>query len=202
MDYGPRCFYQSFPRPRPGETDIETANRGWAILQSMRKLGLILAPEVVEWHTPVSLGTPEPIQVPQRRICFTELSPQELWEHSKFFGPFALEFETRTLRRFGALPVIYMPQALSERDHLALLGPFVVGHLNQIHSTLGKLHQLDQLDNPAYIRQNCGPNLIADDYMITLKNHDESQRTVQEFQVPMKVMRWVMMSSIVVVRGG
>ena len=105
----PRFFYHSFPRPRQGETDSETASRGWAVLQSMRELGLILAPEVVEWQTPVSLGTPSPTRILQRRICFTELSPQELCEHSTRFGPFALEFETTALRRIGALPVIYMP---------------------------------------------------------------------------------------------
>ena len=69
MKAEPRFFYHSFPRPRQGETQSATASRGWDILQPMKKLGLILAPEVVEWHTPVSLGTPEPIQVLQRRIC-------------------------------------------------------------------------------------------------------------------------------------
>ena len=97
----PRFFYHSFPRTRQGETPSETASRGWAILRSMKELGLILAPEVVEWHTPVSLGTPSPIQVLQRRICFTELSLQELSQHSMRFGPFALEFDTVALRRFG-----------------------------------------------------------------------------------------------------
>ena len=183
MKAEPRFFYHSFPRTRPGETHSETASRGWAILQSMKKLGLILAPEVVEWHTPVSLGTPSPIQILQRRICFTELSPQELSEHSTRFGPFALEFETSALRRVGALPVIYMPQALSEQDHLALLGPFVVGHLDEIRSTLDLLNQISQLDNPVYV-QSLGANSVADDCMVTLTNPDESGGTVQEFQVP------------------
>ena len=184
----PRFFYHSFPRPRRGETLIETASRGWAILQFMKKLGLILAPEVVEWHTPVSLGTPSPIQILQRRICFTELSPQELSGHSTRFGPFALEFETTTLRRVGALPVIYMPQALSEQDHLALLGPFVVSHLGQIRHTLELLNQLGQLDIPAYV-QNLGENVLADDCMVVLRNGDESRGTVQESQVPWKAIR-------------
>ena len=184
----PRFFYHSFPRPRPGETPSETASRGWAILQSMKKLGLILAPEVVEWRTPVNLGTPSPIQILQRRICFTELSPQELTEHSKHFGPFALEFETTALRRVGALPVIYMPQALSEQDHLALLGPFVVGHLEQIRGTLEKLNSLDEIGSPAYL-QNLGATHIADDCIVTLTNEDQSGGTVQTFQVPWKAIR-------------
>ena len=184
----PRFFYHSFPRPRQGETPGETASRGWAILRLMKKLGLILAPEVVEWHTPVNLGTPLPIQILQRRICFTELSQKELSQHSTRFGPFALEFETAALRRLGALPVIYMPQALSEQDHLALLGPFVVGHLGQIHHTLEQLNRLSQLDNPAYV-QNLRENVLADDCMIILRNDDKSGGIVQEFQVPWKVIR-------------
>ena len=184
----PRFFYHSFPRPRQGETHSETASRGWAILRSMEELGLILAPEVVEWHTPVSLGTPSPIQVLQRRICFTELSPQELSQHAMRFGPFALEFQTIALRRIGALPVIYMPQALSEQDHLALLGPFVVGHLGQIRGTLDRLAQLGQYDDPAYL-QSLGANFMADDCVVALRNVDESGNTVQEFQVPWNAIR-------------
>ena len=184
----PRFFYHSFPRPRQGETDSETASRGWAVLQSMRELGLILAPEIVEWQPPVSLGTPSPSRILQRRICFTELSPQELCEHSTRFGPFALEFKTTELRRMGALPVIYMPQALSEQDHLALLGPFVVGHLGQIRGTLERLDELNQLDSPAYA-QRVGASAISDDMMLNLRNVDETGGTVQEFQVPWKATR-------------
>ena len=184
----PRFFYHSFPRPRQGETDGETASRGWSVLQSMRQLGLILAPEVVEWRTPVSLGTPSPTRILQRRICFTELSPEELSEHSRRFGPFALEFETTALRRIGALPVIYMPQALSEKDHLALLGSFVVGHLDQIRGTLERLDELNQLDSPAFV-QSFGASSISDDTMVNLRNVDESGGTVQESQVPWKAIR-------------
>ena len=177
-----KFFYHSFPRPRPSETESQTADRGWAILQSMKKLGLVLAPEVVEWHDPVGLGTPSPIQVLQRRICFTELSQRELGAHSMRFGPFALEFDIATLRGVGALPVIYMPQALSEQDHLALLGPFVVGHLGQIHSTLQKLNLLANLDNPAYVK-NLGSNIVPDDLVINLTNGDETRGTIQQFQI-------------------
>ena len=188
MKVDPRFFYHSFPRPRQGETHNETASRGWAILRSMKRLGLILAPEVVEWRTPVSLGTSSPIQVVQRRICFTELSQQELSQHSTRFGPFALEFEITALRRIGALPVIYMPQALSEEDHLALLGPFVVGHFGQIRGTLEQLNQLDQFNDPAYL-ESFGAKVMAEDCMVALRNGDESRGIVQEFQAPWKVIR-------------
>lgn len=184
----PRFFYHSFPRPRRGETRSELAERGWLTLTAMRELGLILAPEIVEWRTPVSLGTPSPIQVLQRRMCFTELSPQELSDHSERFGPFALEFEIAALRRIGALPVIYMPQALAEQDHLALLGPFIVGHLEQMRSTLALLNQLDEFDDPDWLESQ-GAQSVADDCVVSLKNGDEEQGTVQEFQVPWTAIR-------------
>ena len=174
-----RFFYHSFPRRRECETRSETANRGWGILQSIKNRGLILAPEVVKWHTPVSLGTPNPIQLLQQRICFTELSPQELPEHSERFGPFALEFDATALRRLGALPVIYMPQALSEKDPLALLGPFVVGHLGQIQGTLESLRDLQSLD----------AKTVAKDYVVPLNNVDQSGSTVQTFHVPWKAIK-------------
>ena len=188
-----RFFYHSFPRPRRGETYSQSSNRGWAIFQSMEKLGLVLAPEVVEWDDAVGLGTPSPIRVLQRRICFTELSPRELGGHSTRFGPFVLEFDTIALRRIGALPVIYMPQALLTQDHLGLLGPFVVGHLGQIRSSLEKLNELDQLDNLAYWQaQDPEANSIADDCLVTLRNGDESRGVVQEFEVPLKTIRGVL----------
>ena len=188
-----RFFYHSFPRPRSGETHSQTANRGWAILQSMEKLGLVLAPEVVEWAVPVGLGTPSPIQILQQRICFTELSPVELGGHSTRFGPFALEFDTTSLRRIGALPVMYIPQALSEQDHLALLGPFVVGHISQILHSLQMLNELNQIDNLEYWQaQSPEAKSIADDCLVTLRNGDESRGVIQEFEVPLKTIRGVL----------
>ena len=188
-----RFFYHSFPRPRSGETHSQTANRGWAILQSMEKLGFVLAPEVVEWAVPVGLGTPSPIQILQQRICFTELSPAELGGHSARFGPFALEFDTTSLRRIGALPVMYIPQALSEQDHLALLGPFVVGHIAQILYSLQTLNGLNQLDNLEYWQaQNPEAKYIADDCLVTLSNGDESRGVVRKFEVPLKTIRGVL----------
>ena len=83
-----------------------------------------------------------------------------------------------------------MPQSLSAQSPLALLGPFVVGHLGQIHGMLEKLKQLDDLDSPAHL-ENLGANSMAENCMVTLKNHDKSQRTVQEFQVPWKVIRGI-----------
>ena len=159
----------------------------------MEKLGLVLAPELLEWSDPVGLGTPSPIQVLQRRICFTELSPRELGGHSTRFGPFALEFDTTTLRRIGALPVMYMPQALSSHDHLAMLGPLVVGHLDQIRGSLRKLYYLDQLDNlENWQAQYPQVTSISDEATVKMQNVDESGGVVQEFEVPVKTIRGVL----------
>ena len=185
-----RYFYHSFPRRRDGEPQNKIIERGWAILQSIRRLGLILAPEIVEWRTPVSIGSPSPIQLLQQRICFTQLSRYELEEHSKCFGPFAIEFDAMALRRAGALLVIYMPQALSKEDHLALLGPLIVSHLDHIRHTLEQLKSLNQFKDPEYIQKHYpGANRMADDCMVMLKNGDELRGILQEFQVPWSAIR-------------
>ena len=181
-------FYHSFPRPRQGESPQELEDRGFAILSSIQRNGLILAPELVVWTTPVSLGSPSPYRVLQQRVCFTELRPDELAAHSELFGPYALEFDIAGLRQAGAMPVIYMPQALSKDYHLALLGPFVVSHLGHIK------HMLQSLDN---LKQNTELNKVrfpeathfAEDCMFTLSNSDEQGRIVQESKVPMTSIR-------------
>jgi len=83
-------FYHSFPRPREGEIRKKLLARGLAILRSIRRTGLILAPEVVEWTTPVSLGSPSPFRVLQERVCFTALLADELPAHSLRFGPYSI----------------------------------------------------------------------------------------------------------------
>ena len=151
--------------------------------------GLILAPEVVEWHTPVSIGSPSPTRLLQQRICFTELSRCELKEHSIRFGPLAIEFDIVELRRAGALPVMYIPQALSEHDHLALIGSFVVSHLNHIIHTIEKINSISQYRDPNYIRKHYGVTEIRDDCEFTLGNVDSSGNIVQEFKIPWHSIR-------------
>ena len=185
-----RYFYHSFPRPRGGPTRSQTIAKGWSILQSIKRLGLILAPEIVEWKIPVSIGSPSPIRLLQQRACFTELSRNELGEHSKRFGPFAIEFDIMALRRAGVLPVIYMPQALSEQDHMALLGVFLVSHTEHIRHTLEQLNSLNQFNNPAHV-QNISPGAtrISDDCMFNLRNGDKERGILQESQVPWSAIK-------------
>ena len=185
-----RYFYHSFPRPRAGESCHELIERGWAILKSIKRSGLILAPEIVEWKTPVSIGSRSPVRICQQRICFTELSRKELDEHSKKFGPYAIEFNHMELRRAGALPVIYMPQALSKEDYFALFGSIIVSHVNHIMDTLKKLDELDKFNDPSYIQTKfSGAEEISENCVFSLKNVDEAGNTVQEFCVPWSAIR-------------
>ena len=105
-----KYFYHSFPRPRDGE---DTIDRGLKILECLANVGIILAPEIVEWNQPLSNGNFRKHYTVQQRICFTEISPYELRAHGKKFGPFAIEWEINSLRQLGAIPVFYIPQALN-----------------------------------------------------------------------------------------
>jgi hypothetical protein len=107
-----RYFYHSFPR-KWRETDAEI-EKGCTILSIIRDSGLIMAPEIVEWRYEYLDGSPaRTAEVLQRRISFTELPPEEVAGHAKKFGRFALEFEVPVLKALGAIPVFYIPQALS-----------------------------------------------------------------------------------------
>ena len=183
-------FYHSFPRSHRGESRHALVNRGLATLRSIQRNGLILAPEVVEWTAPVSLGSPSPFRVLQQRVCFTELRPDELAAHSRHFGPYAIEFDIAGLRRAGALPVIYMPQALSPDDHLALFGPLVVSHLAHIKHLLQNLDTLKHAtDLNHWRKRHPEATSFADDCVVTLTNGDEQRGTVQEFNIPMTSIR-------------
>ena len=109
MKLSNRNFYHSFPRVRPGESRERSIKVGLQILRAIQQLGLVLAPEVVIWKQPLENGEERTVPTRQRRISFTELSRSEVEEHAKRFGPFSLEFRVDTLRRLGALPVIYTP---------------------------------------------------------------------------------------------
>jgi hypothetical protein len=190
MNIESRHFYHSFPRPRAGEARNDVLVRGLAILRSIAQSGLILAPEIVEWKTPVSIGSRSPIRLFQQRACFTELSLKDLTDHAKRFGPFGLEFDVLALRRAGALPVIYMPQSLTEHDHLALLGPIIVSHLAHMKYLLEQLSGLAQLTDPEQIKKNFpGATHIADNCVLALTNGDTARGTVQTFQVPWSAIK-------------
>jgi hypothetical protein len=107
MDMSNRNFYHNFPRIRLWYDRQKILKDGLKILKSIHTIGLILAPELVEWKQVLIDENTRSTIVRQNRISFTELSSDEIGEHGKKFGPFSLEFEIETLRRLGALPVIY-----------------------------------------------------------------------------------------------
>ena len=139
-----RYFYHSFPR-RGG--DLPTAiNKGCKILSAIRDFGLVLMPEYIEWKQPCADDSERIFPVLQKRVCFTELSPSELPNHSKKFGDFALEFDIDTLRRLGAIPVFYIPQPTVQADGNAL-GVALLGIAMDASVVVNRLSALDQVIN-------------------------------------------------------
>lgn len=96
-------FYHSFPRGKEKDSQ-QSIDEGIAILESIRDSGLLLVPQVINWNRPNRY-----FQIVQNRVCFTHLRPEEVMEHGKRFGYFALEFEADSLRSLGGTPAFYVP---------------------------------------------------------------------------------------------
>ena len=108
-------FYHSFPRGKTKDAP-ESIEHGIAILESIRDMGLLLVPQIIDWIRP-----PRRLQVIQKRICFTSLKPKELIKHAEKFGYFALEFDANIVRSLGATPVFYIPQHISSPNDGSLI---------------------------------------------------------------------------------
>jgi hypothetical protein len=121
-----RDFYHSFPRRRILETDDLAIAKGLQLLEAIKRIGLILAPEVVEWSVPLSDGSTKTIRYRQMRMCFTELSASELPKHGETFGLFSVRIQIDVLRQLGALPVLYMPQMIKGDRLFSSFGPVMV----------------------------------------------------------------------------
>lgn len=146
-----RYFYHCFPRwacsTAPGVAP--PAEAALRIIRLMFKWGLLLTPEEIVFR-----GEPfkdkergQPVRILQRRLCLTELAEDALPDHAQVFGPVALEFDQPTLRRIGAMPVVYIPQSLSadpEGDHFAIVGQTMVYRLRDTYGLLSHLAQLDE----------------------------------------------------------
>ncbi|MBX5455077.1 MAG: hypothetical protein K6U10_14230 [Acidobacteriia bacterium] len=187
-----RKFFHSFPRPRPSDTPETLNARGLAILRLIKDIGLIVAPEIVEWHVPLQGGTQRSIKYDQLRICFTELHESELRQHAERFGPFALEFEIGRLRQMGALPVIYMPQQVSAGD-LSAIGPTLVMEIHHVEATIRLLEQLRVKTNEReLLAANPGATHIAPECIVNLRNTDEDRTTTNDFAIPIGAIRDVL----------
>ena len=135
-----RYLYHSFPRPCPGEDNIEL---GLKILGSLTKVGLVLAPEIIKWPPqPLGNGSNREHLTVQQRICFTELSAYELGAHAKKFGPFAIEWDIEQLRRLGIVPVFYVPQPLENIPGASAIGMALVVQLSDAQGTMDILTKL------------------------------------------------------------
>jgi hypothetical protein len=135
-------FYHSFPRKFFGKT--EEITKGLAILESVIESGLLLTPETWEAREQLAEGGLSlPLHVEQKRICFTELSPNYLKEHSSVFGHFALEFGIIELRQLGAIPVFYIPS--DERsEYLEGVGTALLNRLGDIQVFFENLEKFEE----------------------------------------------------------
>ena len=187
-----RKFFHSFPRLRPSDTPETLNARGLAILRLIRDIGLIVAPEIVEWHVPLQGGTQRSIKYDQLRICFTELHETELRQHAQRFGPFALEFEIGRLRQMGALPVIYMPQQVSTGD-LSAIGPMLVMEIHHVEATIRMLELLRVNTNEReLLARNPGATHVAPECVVNLRNTEEDGSTTNDFAIPIGAIRDVL----------
>jgi hypothetical protein len=145
-----RYFYHSFPR----RLQTEGHGHGLAILELIHDFGLLMPPEIARWeYTHADNSPPHRQSMVQRRISFTELAPAELPGHAKNFGPFALEFDIDALKRLGAIPVFYVPQAGDGHD-AGGLGGTLMNHL------IDAMRLTDRIAQMAAILDNAPPDRV------------------------------------------
>jgi hypothetical protein len=179
---GGRRFFHSFPRAKAGETADDTLQRGVRILQSMKEVGLVLAPEIVEWGLGALTSGREQLSMLQRRASFTELSPSELVEHSKTFGPLSLSFDIGMLRGAGATPVIYVPQGVTG-SALSQIGTFCVRGAYHTRHVLRQLQDLKAWSDPDIVAKRKGMH-VDSDFKLTLQNTNSANEIVASYEVP------------------
>lgn len=140
---GERYFYHSFPRRTEGQ-DVNA--KGLSILRSLAASGLLLTPEKTVWSEFTNDGgRAQPVEVFQKRACFTELAPTELSGHASLFGPFTIEFEIETLRLLGAIPVFYLPSPGTEERGLGGVSAALIARMAEIQQVLSRLAAIRQL---------------------------------------------------------
>lgn len=146
-----RYFYHCFPQwvgsPDPAAEPPQDA--ALRVLSLMFKWGLLLTPEEIVFQGESFTDEPRarPVHITQRRLCLTELAEDEMPEHAQVFGPLALEFDQPTIRRIGGMPVVYIPQALSDEPgsaDFALVGQTFVYRLFDIYQLLSDLAEIDE----------------------------------------------------------
>lgn len=145
MNEPERYFYHSFPR-RQREQPADELDTGMQVLMSIAASGFLLTPEITEWREPRDNGSfGKPWKVIQKRCCFTELAPDELAEHSEHFGKFSIEFDVRTFRQIGGIPVFYLPRATDDDVGLESLAAALIARIGEIQILLNRLADLEKL---------------------------------------------------------
>jgi len=145
MNEPERYFYHSFPR-RQRERSANELDAGMKVLTSIAASGFLLTPEITEWREPRDNGSlGKPWKVIQKKCCFTELTPGELAEHSEHFGKFSIEFDVRTFRQLGGIPVFYLPRATDDDVGLESLAASLIARIGEIQILLNRLADLAKL---------------------------------------------------------
>lgn len=172
-------FYHSFPRRSDpsGRHDL-----GLRILESIARDGLLLTPEEVTWLDPLDAGADSRVHAYQRRVCFTQLSPDELPAHEQVFGAFSLEFGVEELRTMGAMPVIYVPDAVGAAASLAVLPTALLAHVAVASAAFDALNQVKVFPGPGF---EADVRIKGTDQIIT---HSFSQIELQAIQRYIRVL--------------
>jgi len=194
-----RRFFHSFPRPKKGESRNETLNRGLSILESMKQVGLVLAPEIVTWDlSGLGMGT-VPLLFLQRRMSFTELAIKELSSHSNQFGPITLSLDIAKLRNMGATPVVYVPQGV-RASPLSLIPIVCVNGVYHTKYVLSQLHELRKLADSFSLGTPYAGMPVKSPDDITLRNTGPTGNVVSEYKIPAanvrEVLQWIGFNNI------
>ncbi|MBL9187468.1 MAG: hypothetical protein JNK23_08335 [Opitutaceae bacterium] len=122
-------FYHSFPRKKDHVLGLK-------ILESLFRKGLLLTGEERTFAATRNLPAAKAFQ---QRACFTALSPNEVSGHAEDFGEFALEFDGKALRAFGALPAVYFAGRLPDGEFFNESGQMLARQLLEAHQVLGEI---------------------------------------------------------------
>jgi hypothetical protein len=185
-----RRLFHSFPRPKKDEAQADTLERALKILAAMKHVGLILAPEIVNWNVSVLSPTAPPVNLLQRRASFTELDVSELPAHSAIFGPISLSCEITKLRNAGAIPVIYVPQG-TVTSPLSTIATFSVNGIYHTKGVLTHLHDMNQASDPVALAQQLG-RPVSPDCVINLNNTGPGGEIVAHYSVRMSDLKNVL----------
>lgn len=141
--------YHSFPR-FSAETPDQEVSYGVDVLRSIIHIGLLLTPEALYFPNLVShdsANLEDGSDVFQKRLCFTYVRRSELVNHCAHFGAFSLEFDIVTIRKLGAVPVMYVPQPVSG-DHASgfdHIGNDIIHQMRDIKTLLEEICDAEEL---------------------------------------------------------